>query len=132
MDDGTPSKHIVPFNELQGFRKSVFVHQYEKVAGLKVGASVAYENAFEVSQLQKQSKKLQLPFRNAATHFRIRSLTNVARLGQISPDSRTLVSNCTLIVKMPHMNVHEQTMRELCLLYDIAGPFHTHDISRGN
>ena len=58
------------------------------LGGLKVGASVAYEHAFEVSQLKNQSKKLQLPFRNTVTHFRIRSLTNLARLGQISPDSQ--------------------------------------------
>jgi len=32
------------------------------LGGLKVGASVAYENTFEVLQLQKQSEKFQLPF----------------------------------------------------------------------
>jgi len=36
----------------------------EQVAGLKVGASGAFENAFEVSQRQKQLEKLQLPMQN--------------------------------------------------------------------
>jgi hypothetical protein len=35
-----------------------------QIAGLKVGASGAFENAFEVSQRQKQLEKLQLPMQN--------------------------------------------------------------------
>ena len=40
------------------------VHRRGQIAGLKVGASGAFENAFEVLQHQKQLEKLQLPMQN--------------------------------------------------------------------